>query len=157
MFLLIYWKISKMQKNIFIASVSSQYLGFFLNPSVNRLFLLFVYLRTFRKNKCYIYIYEKYNNCHNRKRMCTYLYIYKKQKKLPNVFIHKLIYTSQKSGHFPLCFYVQNNIHFTLRNFSWNFWSCHLYTKILTLCVTWRFIYRNTSTSQKARKFAFCF
>ena len=45
----------------------------------------------------------------------------------------------------------------TLRDFSWKFWSWHLYTKSMTLCVTWRFYIQNTDTPKKERQFALRF
>ena len=75
-------------------------------------------------------------------------YIYKKQIKLLNVFIYKNGDTFQKAVQFPFCFYIQKARHFTLSDISWNFWSWHLITKSMTLCVTGRFYI------QKARYFA---
>ena len=71
-----------------------------------------------------------------------------KAKELRNFFIYKKPDTFQKARQFPSRFYIQKAIHFTLRDFSWNFWSWHLYTKSMTLCVTWRFYIK------KARYFA---
>ena len=65
-----------------------------------------------------------------------------------NIFIYKKRDTFQKSRQFPLRFYIQKAINFTFRDSSWNFWSWHLYTKSMTLCVTWCFYI------QKARHFA---
>ena len=54
----------------------------------------------------------------------------------------------KKARQFPLRFCIQKGIHFTLQDFSWNFWSWHWYTKSITLCVTLS-VY-----IQKARHFA---
>ena len=79
----------------------------------------------------------------------VHVFIYTKIKtKLLNVFIYKSSDTFQKSRQFTLRFYIQRLRHFTLRNFLWNLWSWHLYTKCMTLCVTWRF------NIQKSRYFA---
>ena len=58
---------------------------------------------------------------------------------LRDVFIYKNPYTFQKAWQFVLPFYVQKFRHFTLRNFWWNLWNWHLYTKSMTLYVTWHF------------------
>ena len=75
-------------------------------------------------------------------------FIHKKQRKLWNIFMYKNPETFQKARQFPFRFYIQKAIHFTLRDFSWNFLSWHLYTKIMILCVMWRLYI------QKARHFA---
>ena len=68
-----------------------------------------------------------------------------------NVFIYKNPDTFQKARQFALRFYIQKARHFTLRNFSWNFWSWHLYTKIMSLCVTWRFYIQKTRHFEKSK------
>ena len=74
------------------------------------------------------------------------------------VFIYKKQHTFQKARQFPLHFCIKKAIHFTLRDFSWNFWSWHLKTKSMTLWVTWRFyINKNLDISQKRRQFAIRF
>ena len=45
-------------------------------------------------------------------------YIYKSQLKLINVFVYKKGDTFQNAVQFPLCFYIQKAIHFTLSDFS---------------------------------------
>ena len=65
-----------------------------------------------------------------------------------NHFILKKPDTYQKTRQFPLRFYIQKSIHFTLRDLSWNFWIWHLYPKSMTFWVTWHFYI------QKARHFA---
>ena len=74
--------------------------------------------------------------------------IFKKQRKMRNVFIYKMPDTLKKAIQFPLRSYIQKSIHFTLSAFSWKCWSWHFYTKSMTLCVTCRFYI------QKARHFA---
>ena len=60
----------------------------------------------------------------------------------------------QKSRHFSKSWTISVTFLYTKshtldgKRFSWNFWSCHLYTKSMTLCVTWRFYI------QKDRHFA---
>ena len=66
-------------------------------------------------------------------------YIFKKRKKLQNVFTYQNIDTSQKARQFPLRFYMQKESYFYLRGFSWKFWIWYLYTKNVTLWVTWPF------------------
>ena len=119
--------------------------------------MLFVYIKTFRKTKL-VLVYKfklqwlpsaKYN-------MHIYIYI-QKAKKLRNVFIYKKPDTFQKARQFALRVYIQKARHFTSRNFSWNFWNWYLYTKSMTLCVTWYFYIQKTDTSQEARQFALRF
>ena len=62
---------------------------------------------------------ENYNDCHHRKTTRTFLYTQKK--KIRNVFIYKKSDTLQKARQFLLYFYIQKAIHFTPRDFSWNF------------------------------------
>ena len=53
----------------------------------------------------------------------------------------------KKQDNFRYTFIYKKARHFTLRDFLWKFWSWHLDTKSMTLCVTWRFYI------QKARYF----
>ena len=50
-----------------------------------------------------------------------HVFIYKKPKKLRNVFIFKNLYTSQQATQFALRFYIQKAGHFTLHDFHENF------------------------------------
>ena len=107
--------------------------------------MLFVYKHKLQwlpsaKDNVYIYI-------------CTYI---QKTKKLRNVFIYKNSDTFQKSRQFVSRFYIQKVRHFTLRDFSWECWNWHLYTKSMTLFVMWRFIYTKIQTLKKIRQFALC-
>ena len=43
------------------------------------------------------------------------------------IYIYKKLDTFQKSRQFTLLFYSKNARHFTLRDFSWNYWNWHLY------------------------------
>ena len=100
----------KNAKNYFIAQESSRY-------SVRKqdwFFLLFKYKIVSQKNG-FLYMNEKYNDCHHRK--TTRTFIYKKPKKLPNVFIYKKPDTFQKARQFPLRFYIQKAMHLTLEDF----------------------------------------
>ena len=96
---------------------------------------------------------ENYNDCHHQKTTRTFLYT----KKMWNVIKHKKPDTFQKARQFPLRLYIQKAIQFTLRGFSWNFWSWNLYTKRMTLFVSAFFIYKKLDTSQKPRQFAIRF
>ena len=69
----------------------------------------------------------------------VHVFIYTKSKKTPNVFIYKNPDNLKKARQFPLRIYIHNARHLRLRDFLWKFWSWHLYTKSMTLCVTWRF------------------
>ena len=53
--------------------------------------------------------------------------IYKKQKVAKPLYKYKKWYTLQKSRKFALRFFSQKTIHFTLHDFSWNFWDWPLY------------------------------
>ena len=74
-----------------------------------------------------------------------------------NVFIHKKPDTFQKVRQFLLCFYIQRARHFTWRDFSWMFWNWHVYTKRMTLFVTWCFNIQNPDTSQKEDNLRYIF
>ena len=65
---------------------------------------------------------ENYDDCHHRK--TTRMFIYKKQKKMRNVFIYKKPDTFQKARQFPLRFLIQKAIHLTLWDFHENFEVC---------------------------------
>ena len=84
-------------------------------------------------------------------------YMNKKQKHLRTAFYIQHPNTLQKSGQFALCFYIQNSWHFTLRDFSWNFWSWNLYTKSWHFALRDVFIYKKPDTSKKARQFVIRF
>ena len=66
-------------------------------------------------------------------------YILKKQKKSWNSYIYIKPDIFQKSKTIPFTFCIKKSGHFMLHDFSWNFWSWHLYTKCMKFCVTWRF------------------
>ena len=133
-----------------IAQESSQYLSFFFNPYVNRIdFFLFVCIKTFRK-KLFLYINGNYNDCHEWKKPCTLLYI-QKVNKIAKRYIYKKGDTSKKAIQFPLCFYIQKERHFTLSDFSLNFWNWNLYTKSKILCVTWLFNIQKSRHSEKSK------
>ena len=111
------------------------------------------------KNVSQMILYINVNNIssHHWKTTCTFYYIQKN--KIRNVYIY-----IQRASHFSnsktICvtFYSPKSRHFTLRDFSWNFWNWHLYIlKSMILCVTWRFIFKDPDTSKKARQFALRF
>ena len=88
---------------------------------------------------------ENYDDFHHRKTRRTF--IYTKSKKLGNI-----LYTNS-----PTLFTKLDNFRYVFifkKPYTWrsgifmNFWSWHLYTKSMTLCVMWRFYI------QKARHFA---
>ena len=58
---------------------------------------------------------ENFDDCHHRKTTRTFMY--KKQKKLRNIFIFKKPDNFQKARQFPLFFLIQKAIHLTLRDF----------------------------------------
>ena len=130
---------SIMQDSIFIAQESSQYLGFKINPYVNRngFFTSCKYKHVLQIKLLFAYTW-KYNDCHQQTTTCTFLYI-QKAKQMRNVFIYNNLENFQKVRQLPLRFYIQKAGHFTLHNFSWKFWGWYLYAKKMTLCVTWRF------------------
>ena len=74
---------------------------------------------------------ENYDDCNRRK--TTRTFIYKKRKKLPNVFIYKKPDTFQKARQFPFRFYIQKAIHLTLRDFHEFFKLAFIYKKHDTL------------------------
>ena len=49
----------------------------------------------------------------------------------------------------------RKTLYFT--RFSWKFRTWHLYTKSITLCVSWLILYKNLDTSQEASQFALRF
>ena len=99
---------------------------------------------------------ENYNDCHQQKTICMFL-VLQRVKNCETFFIYKKRDTLQKARQFLLLFNIQKAWHFTLHNFSWNFWRLHLYTKSTTPGVTWRFIYKNPDLSKKAKQFALHF
>ena len=75
-------------------------------------------------------------------------YIYKNQKKIAKRFyIQKFRHFSKiKTIYVTFLYSKIKTLYFT--QFLWNLWSWNLYTKCMTLCVTWRF------NIQKSRYFA---
>ena len=113
------------------------------------IFLIFVYIKTFRKRIGFC-IYEWKLQWLPSAKNKTHVFYTQKAKQLWIVLIYKKPDTFQKTRQFPLRFYIQKARHFMLRDFSWNFQSCHLYTKSMTLCVMWSFIYKKHDTLQKS-------
>ena len=101
------------------------------------------------KKNCFIHINENYNDFHQQNTMCTFLYIQKTKQIAKRLYTYKNPDTSQKSRQFLLRCYIQKARHFTLRDFPWKFWSWYLYTKNMTLCVTWRFYTQKIQTLRK--------
>ena len=77
----------------------------------------------------------------------TFLYI-QKAKTIAKSFYIQNAWHFSKSRTISVRFYISKARHFTLRGLSWSFWTWHLYTKSMTLCITWRFYI------QKSRQFS---
>ena len=140
-----------MQKNYFIAQESSWY-------SVRKqdwTFLLFVYIKTFRKIIGFC-IWMKITMTAIIERQRARLYT-QKAKKLRNVFIYKNPDTFQKARQFPFRFYIQKATHLTLRDFHEIFEVGICIQKAWHFALRDVFIYKNLDTSQKARQFAIRF
>ena len=83
-------------------------------PYVNRIgFLAFCVYKNVSQKK--MYMNENYNDCHHQKTTCTFLYTQKL--KIAKRFYIQKPYLFQKARQFPLCFYIQKRIYFTLRDF----------------------------------------
>ena len=91
---------------------------------------------------------EDYDDSHHWK--TTRTFIYTKSKKLRNVLIYKKPDTFQKARQFPLRFYIQKALHLTLRDFH-EFFEVGIYTKSMTLCVTWRFYIQKSGHFAKSK------
>ena len=63
----------------------------------------------------------------------------------------------QKARQFILHLHIYIYKHFTLLNFSWEFWSWHSIQKAWHLAIGHIFIYKNPNTLQNARQFALRF
>ena len=116
----------KNAKNYFIAQESSRY-------SVRKqdwFFLIFVYIKAFRKKKGFVYEWKLH-----RKRMPAF--IYKKQKKLRNVFIYKKPETFQNLDNFRYIFIYK-------KQYTWRY---GIFMKILKLA----FIYKKYDTFRYVR------
>ena len=129
-----------MQKNYFIAQESSRY-------SVRKqdwFFLLFLYINVPQKIG---FLYGWKLRWLPSSKDTAHVYIHKKQKNC-GAFLHTKSHTLfKKLDNFRYVFIYKSDT-LDVTGFLWNFWSCHLYTKSMTLCVTWR-VY-----IQKARHFA---
>ena len=76
-----------------------------------------------------------------------------KQKNDTFIYINKKTDTLQKARQFALHFYSQKSRHLKLRDFRELFEiGIYIYTKIMTLCVTGRFLYKKPDTLKKARQ-----
>ena len=132
-----------MQKNYFIAQESSRYSA----RKQDWFFLLFVYIKTFRKKIGFcIWLKITMTAIIERQRACLYT---QKAKNMRNVFIYKKPDTFQKARQFPLRFYIQKVIHLTLRDFH-EIFEWHFALRDV-------FIYKKLDTSQKTRQFAIRF
>ena len=120
-----------MQKNYFIAQESSRY-------SVRKQDWFFLLFDVSQKIG---FLYEWKLQWLPSSKDNAHVFTYKKSKKIAKRF-------KKKARQFPLRFCIQKAIHFPLEDFSWIFWSWHLYRKSIKLWVTWSFYI------QKARHFA---
>ena len=110
-------------------------------------FAFCVYKNVSQKN-CFLYINESYNYYHQQKTTCT-SYIYTKGKTdIKTIIFKKYIDTLQKARQFASRFLYKKLK--TLRYAICHelFWSWHLCTKIMTLCVKWSF-YKTIQTLRK--------
>ena len=119
------------------------------------IFLLFVYIKTFRKKIGFVY--ERKLRWLPSSKDNVHAYIHKKQKKFPNVFIYKKSDTFQKARQFPLCFYIQKAIHLTLRDFHEIFDVGIFIQRVWHFLLRDVFIYKKLDTWQRARQFAIRF
>ena len=97
-----------------------------------------------------------YNDYHQQKTTCMFIYIHKK------VGIVKRFYLKnpdsfQKVGQVALHFYIQKARHLKLCNFSWNFEIVICIQKPWHFLLRDVFIYKKPDTSQKTRQFALRF
>ena len=126
-------------------------LSFLNNLYVNRIvFLLFVYIKKFRKQYCYLYINENYNDCHQRITAYTFLYI-QKEKEIVNLFY------IQKSRHFAksktICvtfLYTKSKTLYVTRFFMKLLGLGFIYKKHEKICYVMFYI-QKPETSQKVR------
>ena len=79
---------------------------------------------------------ENYDDCHHRKTTRTFIYTI--SKKSCETFLYTKRQTLfKKLDNFRYVF-IYKKRYSDVTGFSWNFWSWHLYSKSMTLCVTWR-------------------
>ena len=109
----------------------------------------FCLYKNFSQKKEFLYKNVNNNDSYKRNTMCTFLCM-QKAKQWQNVHIY-----IQKSRHFSkiktICvtFYSQKSTHFTLGHFHEIFGiGIYIYTKRMTLCVMWLFIFKNPNTSK---------
>ena len=83
-----------------------------------------------------MYINANYNDYHQRKTRCTFLYLQKGKNSETFIYEYKNTDTSQNVRQFALRFYLQKFRHFTLRNFSQKKLKLAFIYKNMILCVT---------------------
>ena len=86
-------------------------------------------------------------------------YIYKKQFFCENfIYIYKKHDNFQKARQFPLLFYSQKAWHFTLRDLH-DFFEIgiYIYTKSMTICVTWYFNIQKNRHFEKSKTMCITF
>ena len=86
---------------------------------------------TSRRQRAWLYKYKNTKNCE--------MFI--------NIFRNPD--TWQKVRQFALRFYLHKAKHFPLSDFSWNFWTWHMHTKSIILCVMWRFYIKKNQSLRK--------
>ena len=120
-------------------------------PHVKRIdFFAFCSYKNVSQKKSFLNINLNYNDSHQRKTTCTFLYIEKGKNCETFICICKKPDTFQKARQFPLRFYSQKSIHYTFRDFSWIFWNWHFY--IFKKYDTLRYVTFFYSKSQTLRK-----
>ena len=96
-----------------------------------------------------------FDDCHQRKTTCTS--VYAKSKKNAKRFYMQNPRHFAKIKTISVMFLYTISMTLYVTQFLWNFWSWYLYTKSVTLCVKWRFIYKNPDTLKKGGQFALRF
>ena len=139
-----------MQKNYFIAQESSRY-------SVRKQDWFFAFCVYKNVSQKLVFVYKWKLKWLPSSKDNVHVFIHTKAKKLRNVFIYKKPYLFQKARQFPLRFYIQKTIYFTLQDFSWIFEAGIFIQKAWHFALREIFIYKKLDTSQKARQFAIRF
>ena len=158
MLLLNYWLFPKMQNSIFITQESSRYLGFKKHSLRKKdWFSLLFCVKTSRTKKAF-WILMQISMTPIIEIQRARLYI-QNANKLRNAYIYPKSQTLCKKQDNLRCFFIHKKaIHFTLRDFSWIFEiGIYIYTKSMTLCVMWRFIYKKPDTSRKQENLRYIF
>ena len=113
-----------------------------------------MYIKTSPK-KCFLYINENYNFCHQRKTTCTFIYI-QKGKNCETFLYTKIQTLCKKQDNLGYVLYIKER-HFTLRDFHKKIEFGIYIKEAWQFALRDVFIYKNPDTSQKARQFALYF